>query len=144
MLCQECPKKPQCKEACQELNEDLKKHERYQRETTISSDEILSFLANDPDVFPYKYGEMVRFFLPGQPLNFKFLTPLQNKILHLFYFDGRTYKQIATNLSGGSGKTKRQLNANVIRRQIYLAKQKIRNFFYNSREEKINESKRNS
>lgn len=72
-------------------------------------------------------------FCAGRCLNFPCLTPLQNKILSLKVFQGLTYKQIAFRVSGNR---KGAYSCDVIRGQIYRAKQTIRDFFLVSSEER--------
>ena len=127
MLCQDCSKRPTCKKQCKALEKDLKKQEKYQREINIYHEETLDFLVNDPLVFPYDYAEMGGFFSSPDPLHFPFLTPLQNKCLHLFYFEGKSYKEIAISLSGNRSKT--QLSQTQVRRQLHSAKRLIREHF---------------
>lgn len=127
MLCQDCKKRPTCKKPCEALEKELKKQERYQREVSIYHEDTLDFLVNDPLVFPYDYGEMEGFFSSKKPTNFSFLTPLQNKCLHLFYFEGKSYKQIAISMSGNRSKT--QLSQTQVRDQLHSAKRLIRQHF---------------
>lgn len=130
MLCQNCPKRDTCTEPCAALKRELKKHERYQREVTTGSDDILDFLANSPLVSPYDYEEMEGFFSSETEVNFPFLTPLQNKCLQLFYFEGKSYKQIASSLSSANqhGVFVR-LSSTQVRRQLHSAKRAIREHF---------------
>lgn len=132
MLCQDCKKRPTCKKPCEALEKELKKQERYQREVSIYHEDTLDFLVNDPLVFPYDYGEMEGFFSSKEPVNFTFLTPLQNKCLHLFYFHGKTYKQIAIITNH---------KVRIVKHQIYSAKRLIRGHF-SDRQERTN-GKRN-
>jgi hypothetical protein len=126
MLCQNCPKRNTCTEPCAALKRELKKHERYQREATTGSDDTLDFLVNNPLVSPYDYEEMEGFFSSETEVNFPFLTPLQNKCLQLFYFEGKSYKQIAFQIAGnGRGK----LSYSQVRRQLHSAKRAIREHF---------------
>lgn len=67
-------------------------------------------------------------------LSFSFLPPLQNKILHLFYFQGLTYKQIAQHLSGGHPYKKNNIRAKDVDHLIYSAKRKISGFLSDYRE----------
>lgn len=126
MLCQNCPKRDTCTEPCAALKRELKKHERYQREATTGSDDTLDFLVNNPLVSPYDYEEMEGFFSSETEVNFPFLTPLQNKCLQLFYFEGKSYKQIAIHLSGN---TKTPLNNSQVKHQLRSAKRAIRAHF---------------
>jgi len=148
MLCKSCNKKADCIMICPALDKDLRKRTRYQRETVVTAlltDEFISNCKNsagkiseDPhDAFVNLLSaigvfrilppfEVAGYFTePG--LNFPFLTGFQNKVLHLFYFEGKTYKQIARIVSGNKFKGLRHgTNTQAIKNQLKSAKNKIR------------------
>jgi len=121
MLCQECSKKETCQELC--LEAEIYASRDYKRGRESPQVEFVLEYLNTDSVYPYTYQEMVSYYKEAE-VNFPFLTDLQNKCLHLFYFEGKTYKQIARAMSGNRSKTK--LNQRQVRRQLYLAKRAIR------------------
>jgi len=130
MLCQECPKKESCVELCLKAERWINKDHVSQREITfpnIGRENLNTPLDNlNHHKTLHSLPELVSFFNEDN-VNFPFLSGLQNKCLHLFYFQGLTYKQIAM-----------RVNRRVkdVDNCIYRAKQLIsRNLFYNERGE---------
>ena len=122
MLCQDCPKKPTCQELCERAEKRVSQDYVFQRERTYphvnSKGDANKNLKLDNISFhvsPYKFSILSSYFKHDK-LNFSFLTKLQNKCLHMFYFDGLTYNQIAMRVRKGKSK---------IKYQLYLAKRQI-------------------
>ena len=135
MLCQECPKKESCVELCEKAEKWVNKDHVSQRELTfpqVTDGErgkvrlnLLLDLADFHSAF--KHSELSSFFNESK-VDFPFLTPLQNKCLHLFYFQGLTYKQIAHQLTYseriGYGRT--NFSQTQVKYRLKRAKQLIR------------------
>jgi len=119
MLCQECSKKPNCTELCEETEKYVSQDHVAQRESP-KPEWLLDALS--VHVTLHRHPDIVGYFQESG-LDFKGLTPLQNKILHMFYFDGLSYKQIARALSGNRSKTK--INQSDVRYQLHSGKQLI-------------------
>ena len=91
MLCQDCKKKPTCTQLCNKAEKYVSRDHVSLRESQQSNVAI--------DLLSYHLsalcaGEVGSFFSSAPPF-FPFLSPLQNKILGMFYFDGMSRKQIA-------------------------------------------------
>jgi hypothetical protein len=126
MLCQDCGKRSECTFLCERA-------ERYVDKDSVSLREILHQAVHmDPSplhdlILP---EDIASYFTDGKP-DFPFLTPLQNKILYMFHFQGLPYSQIAIRTSGNHrGKHSRK----AIKSQLARARAKIRNFFYKCRD----------
>ena len=128
MLCQNCSKRPTCKKPCERLNRDLSKHTRAQRELPIASEAALSVMYHDVGYSgnPHSYAEILSAFSEDN-FSLPFLTPLQNKCIHLFYFEGKTYKEIAFRLSGNR---KGSCSCGQVRDRLHSAKQLIRQHLF--------------
>lgn len=128
MLCQECKKRDKCVKLCPEAEKYVNRDRVSQRES-CHEDYVLDWL--NLHVSPHPFSALVSFWQEDN-LNFPFLSPLQNKCLHLFYFEGLSYVEIAFRLSNQY----RQVSSHKVRGQIYRAKQKIREFSSISRRER--------
>jgi hypothetical protein len=112
MLCQTCPKRPTCTRLCE-------KAEKYVSKDSISLREIpqpdisIDLISYHFDFIPTE--EISSHFTEGLP-NFHFLTPLQNKILGMFYFQGLTYAQIAVRVRH----SKKSVDANLARARVEI------------------------
>ena len=131
MLCQECPKKESCVELCQKAEKWVNGDHVSQRELMFSciSEENLNLTIDNLNHHKsiYSHQELVSYF--NEPsVNFPFLSDLQNKCLHLFYFQGLTYKQIAYRLSNQY----RRVLSHQVKYRIKKAKQLIRAHMFNS------------
>ncbi len=130
MLCQDCSKKPTCVELCEKAERHVNRKYISQRETTFPTISIENLNLTLDNLSYYKsihtFPELSSYFNePG--VNFPFLSELQNKCLHLFYFHGLTYKQIAYRLSNQY----QQCLSHQIRYRIYKAKRTIfKQIFY--------------
>ena len=133
MLCQDCSKKPTCTELCPEAEKWVNKDHVSQRELTypqvrnrnnasknLPLDNLFYYLRGFPQ------SEVAEFFTEDN-VSFPFLTSLQNKCLHLFYFGGCSYAEIAKRLSGNRSKTK--LNQSAVNQQLRKSRMKIIQFF---------------
>ncbi len=97
MLCQDCPKRESCAELCAKAERYVGQDEKkYQRERTYGSSVVLDILGYRSR---HNWQDCSTYWI-AQSVNFSELTPTQNKCLHLFYFEGLSYKQIAFRLSG--------------------------------------------
>jgi len=142
MLCQECPKKSECVELCLKAEKWVNSDHVSQRElifSQVQEGEAGSIrlntaldLANFYSTF--NHSELSSYFTESE-VCFPFLSDLQNKCLHLFYFEGLTYKQIARAMSGNRSKTK--INQSQIKYRIKKAKQLIRAHMFKNRGDKI-------
>ena len=124
MLCQECPKKESCVELCQKAEKWVNGDHVSQRELPCNEFtlEYLNYRS------PVKWQTLASYH-QVESSKFPFLSDLQNKCLHLFYFEGLAYKKIARAMSGNRSRTK--LNQSGVKYQIKRAKQLIRaHFFY--------------
>ena len=121
MLCQDCSKKNTCTELCEKTEKYVNQDYKYLRE--LPCDENLIEYLNY--VIDKNWPELVSYFTE-ELVNFPFLTPLQNKIIHLFYFQGLTYKQIARAMSGNR---KYKINREQVSYQLRSAKRRILQFF---------------
>ena len=131
MLCQDCPKKNTCTELCEKTEKYVNQDYKYLRE--LPCDENLIEYLNY--VIDKNWPELVSYFTE-ELVNFPFLTPLQNKTLHLFYFQGLTYKQIARHLNGGRNpSTANRLSVNAVDYQLRKARKEILRFYSISEEE---------
>ena len=119
MLCQECSKKSECVELCERVSKHLRRYSAYLRELpcTEFTLEYLDYRA------PTDWDTLADYHTleENEKINFPFLSDLQNKCLHLFYFKGLTYKQVAI-------RTNHKVRS--VRHQLYKAKQLIRGHFY--------------
>jgi hypothetical protein len=129
MLCQECKKKPTCTKLCERAEKWVNQDHVSLRE--IPKPEWLLARLNVKAKPPHKLPVLQSYF-SQEKINFPFLTPLQNKCLHLFYFEGLSYKQIARSLSGGKRKLK--INHTQVSYQIRSAKCQILQFSSDYRE----------
>jgi len=127
MLCQECSEKPTCTELCERAERYSNRDYVYQRELPCP-EFTLEYLAWKA---PIEWAVLANYH-HEESVNFPFLTNLQNKCLHLFYFEGFTYRQIASCLSGGY---RRSIPANAVDYQLRKARKDILRFFAISREE---------
>ena len=144
MLCQECSKKSECVELCQKAEKWVNSDHVSQRElifSQIQEGEAGSIrlntaldLANFYSTF--NHSELSSYFTESE-VCFPFLSDLQNKCLHLFYFQGLTYKQIAQHLSGGHPNNLNNIRAVHVRYQLYWAKQSIIEHMFKNRGDKI-------
>ena len=121
MLCQECPKKESCVRLCLSAEKWINKSNISQRELPC----------NEPTLEYFNYRSPVKWktlasYHQVESLEFKFLSDIQNKCLHLFYFEGLTYKQIAYRLSNQY----QRLLSHGVRWQLYTAKQTIRKHLF--------------
>lgn len=123
MLCQECRKKDTCIELCERVKNWVDQDYVSQREL-VEPEWLLEWL-NIKAMPSYKWQEIISYFT-DERVNFPFLTSIQNKILHLFYFEGLSYRKIARAMSGTPAK--RKINHYEVKSQIYLAKRQILNF----------------
>ena len=115
MLCQECKKRDTCTKLCEKANNWVNKDHVSQRELPCT-EFTLEYLDS---LSPVKWQAMASYY-KVESLEFPFLSDLQNKCLHLFYFEGFKYKQIAIRVNHKVSKVKYQL---------YKAKQLIRGHF---------------
>ena len=135
MLCQECSKKSECVELCLKAEKWINGDHVYQREQLFPhvretwEGSVNPHLDNFYCLNFYKQPEIASYFAE-ENVCFPFLSDLQNKCLHLFYFKGLTYKQIAMRVNRRVGK---------VRYRIYWAKQAIIEHIYKSEGGKINE-----
>ena len=128
MLCQECSKKESCVELCLKAEKWVNSDHVSQRELPCNEFtlEYLNYIS------PVKW-QTIASYHHVESLEFPFLSDLQNKCLHLFYFQGLTYKQIAFRLSGRY----RKLSLKAVKGQLARAKKKIRSICSISRGEYI-------
>ena len=115
MLCQRCKKKPTCIEPCRNLENHLKKFSRYLRELPCA-EYTLEYL----DLRSPATWQTLSNYYHNDSVSFPFLTKLQNKCLHMFYFEGLTYNQIAMRV---------RKSKTVIKGQLQRGKCKIRSIF---------------
>jgi hypothetical protein len=122
MLCQDCKKNPTCVQLCEKAEKYVDRDSVSLRESQQSDValDLLAYHLDEPGI-----PEMASFFAGGTPA-FPFLTPLQNKILGMFYFDGLSRKQIAYRLSNQH----RQLLSTSVESHLARARKKIRLVFY--------------
>jgi len=105
MLCHTCTKRLTCKQLCKNAEKYVNQNCKSQRESPYSPIPINEF-GNTPldnishHVSKWTYSELAGYFIENA-VNFPFITPLQNKVLKMKFFDGLTYKQIAQKLNGG-------------------------------------------
>ena len=125
--CTECPKYSECTELCDRAEKYVDQDHIAQREVTFTEDflELLQIQS------PFTWPEMASFF-KAESVNFPPLTPLQNKILHLFYFEGLSYREIARAVSGNRSKTK--INQSAVDYQLRKARAEILRFSSTNRE----------
>ena len=104
MLCQDCGKRKTCKIICKQLNRDLRRFTKSQKETTYpgvndykNANKNLPLDNIDYHVSKWSHHELVTYF-QGDHVDFPFLTSIQNNCLQLYYFEGLSYWQIARNL----------------------------------------------
>ena len=145
MLCQECKKKSECVELCEKAEKWVNGDHVYQREQIfphvreIWEGSVNSHLDNFSCLNFYKQPEIASYFAE-ENVCFPFLSDLQNKCLHLFYFKSLTYKQIASCLSSANQHgVYLKLPSDKVKYQIKKAKQLIRAHFYKSEGGKKNE-----
>ncbi len=117
--CEECKKRSDCVELCDRVEKYISQDYKYQRELTQPEWIMDWFLGT---VSTHDVAEVVSYF-NEKSVDFPFLSPLQNKILHLFHFEGKTYKEIARALSGNKSKSK--INQNAVKWQLQSARKKI-------------------
>jgi predicted DNA-binding protein YlxM (UPF0122 family) len=133
MPCQECQAKSSCKSLCSKAEKSVNQDHVSQRETCHSEIDLDLLEAH---VKPVPLVE-VQSNNAEHELSFPFLTPLQNKILTLFYFKGLSYKEIAKCLSGGHPSKMNNIRARSVERRLSTVKKKLCVFFSNSKEENI-------
>lgn len=140
MLCQDCPKKETCTELCEKAERHIRKDHVSQREKIFPHirESWESNLNPHLDNFSYHLGlynpSEISSYFTEESVNFPFLTPLQNKILHLFYFQGLTYKQIASRLSSANQHgVYVQLPSKAVDNQLVRARKEIQGFFSKNR-----------
>ena len=124
-LCTNCSKRDNCVELCEKAERYVGQDHVSQREST-KPEWLLDLLR--VHVTLHKHEDIASYFQEDS-LSFDFLTPLQNKILYLFYFEGLTYKEIAFHLSNQY----RQLSSSDVNYQIRSAKQRISQFLSDNR-----------
>ncbi len=95
MLCQDCPKKPTCIELCERAEKYVNKDYISLREST-HLEWMLDLLSVHVKVI---HHNEIKTYFTSENVSFPFLSDLQNNCLHLFYFEGLTYKEIAFRLS---------------------------------------------
>ena len=120
MLCQECKKKPTCTELCAKAEKYVNQDHVALREIPLS-DISLDLLSHHLKITPTE--EVASYFTENEA-SFPFLTPLQNKLLTMFYFQGLSYTQIAM-------MTNRRVRT--VESQLARARKKIAVFFSNNR-----------
>jgi hypothetical protein len=122
MLCQDCKKHPTCVQLCEKAEKYVDRDSVSLRESQQSDValDLLAYHLDEPGI-----PEMASFFAGGTPA-FPFLTPLQNKILGMFYFDGLSRKQIAFRMSGHN---KFSLSPIAVESHLARARKKIRLVF---------------
>lgn len=115
MLCQNCSKRTTCQKPCEKLEKDLAKVTvKRPRETPKEESELESYT-----FYPLSWAEMASYH--QEQVNISILSPIQNKCLQLFYFEGLTYKQIAYRLSNQY----QRILSHQVSYQLRLAKRKI-------------------
>jgi DNA-binding NarL/FixJ family response regulator len=130
MDCTKCKKYSTCTTLC-------KKAEKYVSQDHVSQREILlqpiqdrvkndrrTARLNTPlelaDLFEDVDLVQIASFFTEKKVDFPFLTPLQNKILHLFYFEGQSYAEIAMRVN---------IRVKAVDNQLVRARKKIKGFF---------------
>lgn len=123
MLCNECPLRHKCAEPCAELEQDLARHETYQREKTFDPG-TLNYLAQ-------KAGLQWADLFPGHPSLWEqfagYLGALPRELLDTFlmyYHQNMTVGDIAANMNISRVTVYRRLNRS--RKIILHEKQKPR------------------
>jgi len=124
MLCQDCKKKPTCVSLCPKAEKYVNKDHVSLRESP-QPDTSLDLISYSLDTI--SHAEIVSYFSEGV-VDFPFLTPLQNKILEMFYFRGFTYKQIARAISGN--RSSENKNQRAVKHRLTCARKEIVSFFY--------------
>ncbi len=114
--CTTCSERSTCKDLCDRVEKYANQDYRYQRELAVS-ETIIDAISQGELIWP----ELTSFFHESS-IDFSFLTPLQNKILHLFHFEGKTYKQIATAYN---------IRSNAVKWQLQSARKKITSIYTN-------------
>jgi hypothetical protein len=122
MLCRDCKKHPTCVQLCEKAEKYVDRDSVSLRESQQSDValDLLSYHLDEPGI-----PEIASFFAGGTPA-FPFLTPLQNKILGMFYFDGLSRKQIAFRISGNR---KGALSCAAVKAHLSKARAEIRSVF---------------
>jgi len=115
-ICERCPDYP-CSTLCPRAERYVAQDHVPQRETPCPE------APRDP--IPVSLEEIQSCNAEGC-LNFPFLSKLQNKLLHGFYYEGKTYRELAFQFSGkGNGE---RLSICRVRYELYRARLKISNF----------------
>lgn len=141
-LCPNCPRWSRCVELCEAANRYVDQDYVSQRDqcystlpnfdkegkATLNSD--FEKIVNSESLF--ELSELVAYFT-AEKLEFECLNQLQNKILHLFHFEGLTYREIAISLSGG--KKKRSISESSVKQRLKRIKEKLRHYYSKSRED---------
>ena len=136
-LCTQCPKRATCTSLCEEAEKYVNQDYRYQRESlyppirnredacfNLILDNINWHLNEKPSASQVTIKRLTSLF-QGYDFNFPFLTPLQNKCLYLFYFEGLSYAKIAFQLSNQY----RQVSSRAVKHQLARARKEIVAFF---------------
>ena len=113
MLCQNCKKKPTCIELCERVEKYVNYNYVSQREST-HLEWMLDLLS--VHVKAIHHNEIKTYFT-SEGVNFPFLSDFQNRCLHLFYFEGLEYNQIAMRV---------RKSKTVVKGQLQRGKNKIR------------------
>ncbi|GEM_PF-2376281 len=126
MLCEECEDRKTCKKTCTKAEEYISHQHVNKRESTLTESNIYSIEGiSDAGMFDISasiYTEEIA--------AFQFLSPLENKIVSMFYLQRKTYKGIARALSGGRGRNR--LNQRGVKHRLSKARAKIMSHFSNS------------
>ncbi|MCP3684300.1 MAG: sigma-70 family RNA polymerase sigma factor [bacterium] len=118
--CEECKKRSDCTELCDRVEKYISQDYKYQRELAVS-EQIIDAISQGELIWPGLTS-----YFHESAVNFPFLTPLQNRVLHQFHFEGKTYKEIAMAMSGNN---KYRLSRNAVKGQIARARAKIRSIY---------------
>ena len=114
MLCQDCKKKPNCVKLCPAA-------EKWVNQDHVALREIPKpqWLLDRISIKAKPAHRDLSNYFSHERVEFPFLTPIQNKILHLFYFEGLTYNEIAF---------KMKIQRKAVDNQLCKAKEKIKGF----------------
>ena len=118
MLCQDCTKRDTCTELCEDAEKYVNRDHVSQKEIIVSRipESKGKNLPIDNAYYHAGANDLSSYFTESQ-VELSFLTPLQNKCLHLFYFEGLTYAEIAQRVN---------CRVKVVDHCIYNARRKIR------------------
>jgi len=129
MLCQDCKKKPTCTKLCKKAEKWVNQDYRYQRELCVPEKtlEFLEWLREEKGI--HDWQDIAQYF-SAEKIDFPFFSEKRNKCLYVYYFKGRTYKQIASDISCKSY----QVTWKQVREELRWAKKILRSMFNNQNE----------